>query len=77
MRRTHPAPDVYGEDDHWDVAMRDAVQRESVDLLRHQMEVERGARASMQRTDFLVSLVVAGLSVGFGAGSGVFKIGGK
>lgn len=61
----------YGDDSHWDAAMRDAVQHESVELLRHQFEVERGAQVSMQRNDFLVALGIVGLTLGVGAGATV------
>jgi len=36
--------------------MQQALQHESVEALRHQLEVEREARASMQRSDYFFSL---------------------
>ena len=64
----------HGDGDEWDAAMREAVQRESVDLLRHQVAVEREAQASLQRSDFFAALSVVGLSFGLGYGLGAFPV---
>lgn len=40
----------------WDSSMQQALQHESVEALRHQLEVEKEARAAMQRSDYFFSL---------------------
>lgn len=59
---------AYVEGTDWDLAMRDAMHHESVEVLRHQVQVERQERASMERSDYYFSLVVVGLSLGVGIG---------
>lgn len=64
----------YKAEEGWDAGMREALQRESVALLRHQVKVECDAQASLQRSDFMVALSVVGLSFGFGFGLGAFPM---
>lgn len=52
------------DDSSWDVAMRDAIQRESVETLRHQVALEREQQAKMQRSDALFALLLFGAAVG-------------
>ena len=54
----------------WDGAMRDAMHHESVEVLRHQLDVERGQSASMERQDYFFSLAVVGFAFGLGYGTG-------
>jgi hypothetical protein len=53
--------------------MRQALDRESVDLLRHQLEVEQRAGAALQRNDVFAALGVVGLALGIGYGVGAFR----
>ena len=69
---THGPPQTPQGD--WDIAMQETVQREAVDLLRHQLEVERQRRASLQRNDLVVALSIVGLSMGFGLGARVLPV---
>ncbi len=57
---------VVEETHDWDVAMRDAMHHESVEALRHQIEVERVQKAAMQRSDYYFSLAMLGLTFGLG-----------
>jgi hypothetical protein len=50
--------------------MRDAMHHEAVEALRHQLEVEREAKAQMERSDYFLSLGVLGFTFGLGYGLG-------
>jgi len=53
-----------------DVAMRNAMQHESVEALGHQLEVERDQKATMDRSDYYLSLGLVGFVFGIGCGIG-------
>lgn len=63
--RTQRPVAVHDADD-WDLAMRDAMTHESVEILRHQLEVERQQKAAMERGDYYMSLFVVGFALGCG-----------
>lgn len=63
-----------GDEPGWDDAMRSAVQHESVEVLRHQLEVERENKAAMERSDFFWSLAIVAGSFGFGLGVGALEL---
>lgn len=49
-----------------DDSMRQAIQHESIEALRHQLEVEKTSRASVQRSDYLFSLGTVAFFGGLG-----------
>jgi len=53
-----------------DAAMRNAMQHESVEALGHQLEVERDQRATMERSDYYLSVGLVGFVFGLGCGIG-------
>lgn len=57
----------------WDAAMQQALQHESVEALRHQLEVERDSRASMQRSDYFFTLGAIAFFGGFGYAVGALE----
>lgn len=50
--------------------MRDALHHESVEALRHQLEMERQAKATMERTDYFLTVGVLGFAFGMGYATG-------
>jgi hypothetical protein len=54
--------------------MRDALQHEANEALRHQIEVERQQKAAMERHDYLFSIGVLGLTFGLGFGIGALRL---
>lgn len=58
-----------------DAALRDALSHESVEVLRHQVSVERDATVRMRRGDMVLSFLLAGLGAGVGwaGASGSFR----
>jgi hypothetical protein len=69
-----PTPDAVEEESHdWDAAMRQALQRESVDVLRHQLQVERGERGRLTRNELFVALGLVGFTFGVGYGVGALR----
>lgn len=52
-----------------DVVMREALHRESVEVLRGQLEAERAGAARFQRPDVFLSFLLGGIGVGIGIGA--------
>lgn len=67
--------ETYGarSDEDLDSSMCASLERESVEVLRHQLEVERERGAAMQRSDALWAIGVFAASFGLGVGVGAFK----
>lgn len=57
----------------WDASMQQALQHESVEALRHQLEVERDARAAMQRSDYFFTLGAIAFFGGLGYAVGALE----
>jgi len=64
----------YGSSPDWDASMRHAVQHESVEVLRHQIEVERERKSQMERSDFFWALGIVAGAFGFGLGVGALEM---
>ena len=67
-------PSHFGhQQDPWDSAMREALHRESQEILRHQLEIERHELGRGTRNDSFFALGLLGVTVGFGYAVGAFR----
>jgi hypothetical protein len=74
-RWSHPEFGAAGQQSFdWDSAMSSAAQHESVEVLRHQLEVERESRARVQRGEALFALGLVATAFGFSFGVGALSV---
>jgi hypothetical protein len=57
----------------WDVAMREALHRESQEALRHQLDVERHELGRGSRNDAFFAVGFLGVAIGLGYAVGAFR----